>query len=189
MRERPGRQQGNAPEVAHSLCSRPDQLILHDDPAFLPDLSLPSFDPDLLDLQKAICPPRFLSDTMSLQTVSQHGSQQGPPLGGLQLPSSDSGGMGGFDIPGYHSGSRAPRPSSLLAREEDDGLLPEVDFGIDADGNLIEFGGPERIDDVPGSVRPLVPSDTAARERVRLEHEAGQHVGAGIEVSSRICLL
>ena len=38
------------------------------------------------------------------------------------------------------SGSVGPRPSSLLAREDADVLLPDIDIGIDDDGNFIELG-------------------------------------------------
>lgn len=50
--------------------------------------------------------------------------------------------------------SRGPQLSSILLRGEEEGLLPEADFAIDAEGNVIEVTpapGPVVATPAPGS--------------------------------------
>lgn len=83
-------------------------------------------------------------------------------------------------LPGEESGSRGPRPSSQFAREEEDFLLPEIDIGLDADGNFIEF------DNVPQGggvgVPSGRPSHASSRGHGQNEYAGGQQA-RGIPVS------
>jgi len=80
---------------------RPDQLLLQDDPAFMPGLAFGGFDLDLsnLDITTSAQSSSILSPRSGLSNRSSHGS--GP---GIIIPSSISGGgagMGAFQLPGY----------------------------------------------------------------------------------------
>lgn len=88
-------------------------------------------------------------------------------------------------LPGEQSGSRGPRQSSLLLREEDF-LLPEIDIGLDADGNFIEFDNIPQAAAAQSGGRQSLASGSAARGGTREEQEAGQRASATLAVSSSI---
>ncbi|KAF2418001.1 hypothetical protein EJ08DRAFT_703261 [Tothia fuscella] len=146
--------------------ARNEQLVLEDDPTFLPDLLLAPMNDDLLNLLGAT--ETQLTDESLLRTASLSLEKRLKSPGGLVLPSSDSGGAVGFEFPGGGS-SVGRRPSSLLARG-DETALDEADFHLDADGDIIEHDS-----QAPRSGPLPVPlSDAAAAARVRQEHHAGQ---------------
>lgn len=124
--------------------AKPDQITLQDDPAFMPGFSFSGLDSDLLDLDLNIGGPRRgVSETQSLHT-SQSLSQSQRTAVGLELPDDTSISFGGgFMMPGS---ARSAGASSLLRREEADVMLPDIDIGLDEEGNFIEFDAP-----VPGS--------------------------------------
>lgn len=105
-------------------------------------------------------------------------------IGGLISPSSDTGDRG--NVGGFVHGddgcgtSRPAGPTSIIGRE-DDGFLPDVDFGFDAEGNLLEFTSIQRISSTPavGEGRALG-SDAGASAKVRKEHEEGLKAGADV---------
>jgi hypothetical protein len=78
-------------------------------------------------------------------------------------------------LPDGDSISGGPRPSSLLARDEEPALDLDWDLGLsfDADGNLQERPSagarPQQT-----TARLFMPSDGNASARVREEHAAGQ---------------
>jgi hypothetical protein len=118
---------------------------------------------DLLDLDigGAEAARRHISDSASLHTSQSQ--QSALSRVGLQLPDSSSDGFGGgFMLPDIGSGSVGPRPSSLLARDEDV-LLPDIDIGVDADGNFIEFDNVPLGQSVGSGV--MLPSDGGAGAR------------------------
>lgn len=85
---------------------RPDQLLLQDDPTFMPDLAFGGFDLDLsnLDLAVSAQSSSVLSPRSGLSNRSSLGS-----VPGIVIPSSASGGVGigGFQLPGddeFHNG-------------------------------------------------------------------------------------
>ena len=130
----------------------------------MPGFSLDSLDSDLLDLALGGPQPhRGVSESQSLHTSQSHSQQSIFSQVGLQLPDDSSADLGdaGFMMPG--SGSVGPRPSSLLAREDADLLLPDIDIGLDEDGNFIDFG------DMDGGMQvgsgALMPSESAAGGR------------------------
>lgn len=99
----------------------------------------------------------------------------------MVIPTSDTGNagdLGGFQIPGSDRDSlqRAGLRDNLL--EEEGGFFPDVDFGFDAEGNLVDLNtaqqAPETVD---RSAAPRLGSDSAARAQVRQEHEEGLQAG------------
>ena len=164
-----------------------DQLVLGDDPNFLPELDL---------LQIDLADSTMFTGLDSLQspaTITPDNSQrQGaflPDLvGGLLEPPSASSLVGGPIGAGYaysvrgDSGVGTRIGSGLFQQDEPQGLL-EDDFGmqIDADGNFV------LDEDLPtmDTRQPRAPSgrvdrtdvlSDAASARVRAEHAGGQHV-------------
>lgn len=140
---------------------RPEQLILQDDPSFLPDFALP--------------PPEFLADldfsinrSSESQSLTPFGSQvssQDGPLGGLVLPSSSPGQPpGSFHLGGDNdiAGPSAVDESFHLAD-------PEFTFGDD--GELIEGN----VAGTPAArSAAAIQSDAGASAKVRKEHEEGR---------------
>ena len=130
--------------VLTTFCS-PDQLVLQDDPAFLPDLVFPGLDIDLssLDISTNDSSRRssILSPHSQRSSLSSHPEANESMLG-LVIPTSDTGGagdIGGFMLPAENVSS-AQRSAQLrrLYDDEDEGFDLDPGFSFDADGNLIE---------------------------------------------------
>ena len=155
----------------------------------MPDFALPPLDYDLANL--AISLPSETQHSDSL-LVTPYGSRKfsdeqtlARPIGGLISPSSDTGdhgNVGGFVVHGDdgRGTSRPAGPTSIIGRE-DDGFLPDTDFGFDAEGNLLEFTPIQWISSTPavGEGRALG-SDAGASAKVRKEHEEGLKAGADV---------
>lgn len=163
-----------------------DQLVLEDDPNFLPELDL---------LQMDLCDPMMLTGLDSLQspaTITPDNSQRQdaylPDLAGvLMMPPSVSSLVGGpvgagsaYSVRG-DSGAGTRMGRGFFQQDEPQGLL-EDDLGmqIDADGNFV------LDEDVPAAAtrQPRAPSgrvdrtddlSDSASARVRAEHGGGQH--------------
>lgn len=164
-----------------------DQLVLEDDPNFLPELDL---------LQMDLGDNTMLIDLDSLQspaTITPNNSQRQdavlPDLaGGLMEPASASSLFGGPVGAGYaysvrgDSGAGTRIGSGFFQQDEPQGLL-EDDLGmqIDADGNFVLDEDLPVIDTrqprAPSSRvdRTDVQSDSASA-RVIAEHAGGQHI-------------
>ncbi|KAJ6087825.1 hypothetical protein N7467_006739 [Penicillium canescens] len=138
--------------------TKPSNLILPYDPAFLPETGLPGLDIDLSILNGAFEDPS--TQLSGLWLKSPNNSSSGvSPMGSLQIemPSDDMLGegtlMGLDDI--YGSGQKKGvfgQITGLGLGNEEGGLL-QADFEFDEDGNLVELGSPK-----PGrksSVGPL----------------------------------
>ncbi|KAL9639966.1 MAG: hypothetical protein Q9164_000595 [Protoblastenia rupestris] len=161
--------------------ARPDQLMIQDDPAFLPDLAWPGLDTDLsafdISTDSSSRWSRVLSPHSQRSSLSSQHDADGSMLG-LIIPTSDTGGageLGGFQLPSEHASSalRNERFERLL---EDDGEALDIDpgFSIDAQGNFIEE--PIAGSDVgPGPLR--LGSDSAASAHARRELEEGVRQG------------
>lgn len=133
--------------------SRFDQLVLEDDPNFMPELDLMPIDLNDLTLSPGNDDMQsYLSPYGSSQTIASEHS-----IGGLRLPSSNNsfigGPGGGFDMlsPFEQSGSR-PRHERPQLLEDNLGLMigPDDDFVME---------------DAPFQ-QPVAPSDHAARTDV-----------------------
>lgn len=165
---------------------RPDQLILQDDPAFLPDYFLPGLDIDLSALDLSTDDSSRRSSILSpYSQQSSRSSDKGgdKSLLGLIIPTSDTGDaadIGGFALPDDDGGSaqRGSRIGALL-EEEEGGIFPDVDFAFDEEGNVIEYGAGGRLHRaVPvGPSATRLRSDSVGSARVRREHEEGFQAG------------
>ncbi|KAL9100473.1 MAG: hypothetical protein Q9163_004163 [Psora crenata] len=157
--------------------ARPDQLVLEDDPAFLPDLALPGLDIDLSTLDISTENTSRWSSVLSPHSRRSSRSSEQDADGsilGINIPTSDTGGfggLGGFPIASEHASS-AQRNERLGRLLEDEGEAFDVDpgFSIDAEGNVIE-------EPVAGSrIRPTVgrvPSESGTGAPVRLGLDEG----------------
>ncbi len=163
----------------------PDQLVLQDDPAFLPEFALPGLDIDLsaLDISTDDSSRRssILSPHSQRSSLSSHQEADESMLG-LIIPTSDTGGagdLGGFILPGENVSSvqRSERLGRLLDEEEEEGFNLDPGFTIDADGNLIEehTPGPGPATAPSGGAR--LGSDTATSGPVQQELLEGLQVG------------
>jgi meiotic recombination protein REC8 len=165
---------------------RSDQLLLEDDPAFLPDILFAPLDDDfdLLNMKTGVVTDTQLTSASSLQSASSpFDRQHALNLGVLILPTSDTGEIGGFLGPSEGS-VRGPRLSSQLGRDEDTAL--EFDgFDFDEDGNVYELQSGTRVSQ--DDRRIILPSETAASARVQQEHAAGRLAGVSAGVSAISC--
>lgn len=162
----------------------PDQLMIQDDPAFLPDFAVPRLEIDLSALDISTDESSRLSSILSphsqRSSLSSHPDADESMLG-LIIPSSASRGAGdldGFILPGNNMSS-APRNASLGRfledEDEDEGFNLDPGFSIDADGNLIEERTPGPGAAPTGGVR--LGSDSATSGRVRQELLEGLQAG------------
>ncbi|KAL9029451.1 MAG: hypothetical protein Q9196_002310 [Gyalolechia fulgens] len=166
--------------------ARPDQLILEDDPAFVPEMVLPGLDIDLsaLDISTDASSRRssLLSPHSQRASLSSQGTSNESALG-LVIPSSEGGGageLGGFVALSSEQASvrRSAGAGDLFVEAEDDFNL-DPGFMFDNDGNMINTG-----DDVPPTqtehVLPAagrIRSDSGASAQVRRELEEGLQAG------------
>ncbi|KAL8938250.1 MAG: hypothetical protein Q9211_003297 [Gyalolechia sp. 1 TL-2023] len=166
--------------------ARPDQLILEDDPAFVPEMVLPGLDIDLsaLDIFTDASSRRssLLSPHSQRASLSSQGTSNESALG-LVIPSSEGGGageLGGFVALSSEQASvrRSAGAGDLFVEAEDDFNL-DPGFMFDNDGNMINTG-----DDVPPTqteqVLPAagrIRSDSGASAQVRRELEEGLQAG------------
>ncbi|KAL5118213.1 R8 protein [Pleosporales sp. CAS-2024a] len=164
--------------------ARPEQLVLQDDPSFLPSIALPP--PELLaDLDLALDFQVTRSGesqsltpfgTQQQQQQSQSSSSAGE-LCGLVLPTSSPVAPGSFRL--IQSGDEAAA-DIVGFNDGDDGLdLGDPGFGFDENGELIEdFDGIRAAQTPAARSGAGVHSDADASARVRREHEEGRAGGA-----------
>ncbi|MCJ1476147.1 hypothetical protein MMC13_004812 [Lambiella insularis] len=158
--------------------ARRDQLVLQDDPAFLPELDIPIMDLDLslFETSTQECSHRtsVLSAQSAQSSQSSNRANEDSVLD-LVIPTSDSGNTGGI------GGFRVAETEGDLAREdniernlltEEEGFNPNVDFNFDAEGNMIELGGASTAPaNTLGHARAGVRSDSGIGALVRQDHE------------------
>lgn len=167
------------PEHAIVNFVRPEQLVLQDDPSFLPEFALPP--PESLadlDLGFNLELPRS-GESQSLTPFGSQPSSQPSNFGGfgLVLPSSSPNQPADF---GFGNDNRARRDNSVL---NIDNLLQldDPDFTFGEDGDLIEFTPSHPAPATPAVMRGApMHSDAGASARVRLEHKEGQQAGAQV---------
>nr|POE79385.1 hypothetical protein CFP56_07450 [Quercus suber] len=163
-----------------ALKGRPDQLILQDDPKFLPDFNLMPVDLDLLDFETTAI------GGSQRATLSPYGSQHdlsSPRYnGGLVLPQSDSsfyggGPMGNFGSFGFQDNSG---PGSGPAARYKHAALLEDDLGIalDLDGDLVMDRGPifepASFANLPGNTALGCVSPLMRREKGHHDHQVAE---------------
>ncbi|MCJ1384907.1 hypothetical protein MMC17_008025 [Xylographa soralifera] len=161
--------------------ARPNQLVLQDDPAFLPDIDLPNLDLDLSLFENST---QGSSHRTSIMSASSHQSSRSSTkdgeasILGLLIPTSDSGnagGIGGFQL--AKSGSNATEIDHGIADvfPEEQGFFPDVDFNFDAEGNMIELEAPQAVQVDEHVLR--VRSDSGLSTQMRQDHEDGLFTG------------
>ena len=160
----------------------PEQLILLDDPAFLPENGLPIFDFSIHDLTPKGDSQRSSQSMLSIRHRSGSvASSHAPSILGLNIPSSSNGGAGTYQLPFNDPFHESPG-------QKNDGLglnvFGEDEVAIYDDEILFEFGEDGELRDIPaserearraGSVHPQgnLGSDSAVSGRVRKEHGDG----------------
>lgn len=125
---------------------RPDQLVLSDDPSFVPEINLPGLG---IDLSKLNLEPQADTSRQNsfLWTRSPDRSQTFPENLNLQLDLSSEDIMkdfGGIGSQSETSGSVHQRPLGRIAEgalDDETGVLLQPDFEFDEDGNIIELSG------------------------------------------------
>ncbi|KAJ4297811.1 R8 protein [Kalmusia sp. IMI 367209] len=154
----------------------PEQLILPDDPSFLPEFAMPPLELLAeLDLGPPLPPLRVTGDSQSLTpSVSQQdpSTPQGP-VGGLILPTSSSVGPGEFMIHGDNGPSSIGGPVGIA----DEDMIDDPGFTFDENGEFVDLTEAKvnpRTPVGPGGI--TMPSDAKASARVRQEHEDGLRV-------------
>jgi hypothetical protein len=154
---------------------RPEQLVLQDDPSFLPEFALPP--PELLaDLDLGL--DLNISHSGDSQSLTPFGSQHSQSsshtgaLGGLVLPTSSPDPLGGgFELQGDND---AAGHNGFLG--DTDGLdLSEPDFMFNENGEFVEVQVPQNGAGTPAarSVAEMQ-NDAGASAKVRKEHEEGR---------------
>ncbi|KAI9787884.1 MAG: hypothetical protein M1816_007370 [Peltula sp. TS41687] len=149
--------------------ARPDQLMLPDDPAFLPDLPLIDFETRYLDFA-VLSIPRMIHGPQAVARERQQSAARDPV--GLVIPTSDIYGAsenGGFDLPGYGLGPTHGAADDYPGRiqdEEGEGFLPDVGFEFDGEGNLRNIDVGERVEATIDPARIRIERESAASGRL-----------------------
>ncbi|TAQ89837.1 hypothetical protein B7494_g1835 [Chlorociboria aeruginascens] len=166
------RDHGLDPEAGRA---RPDQLILLDDPAFLPDMALPLFDFDLSDFNVHVL---NASKRSSQSSLSPHDRSQ-PVSSAISLPGFNLG-SGNSSSGQYQLPINDPFAESSARKQveiagnlvDDEAILFQDDdlFELDADGNLHDISTTQR-ERCQTANQGHPGSDSAASRRVRKEHE------------------
>ncbi|KAE9380371.1 hypothetical protein N431DRAFT_361982 [Stipitochalara longipes BDJ] len=160
--------------------ARPEQLILLDDPAFLPENGLPIFDFSILDFNPKSDSQRSSQSMLSIRHRSGSvSSLHAPSVLGLNIPSSSNGGAGTYQLPfnDHFHGSFGQKNVGLGLN-----VFGDDEVAIYNDDMLFDFGDDGELRDIPTSEREArrassihpqlhLGSDSAASERVRKEHE------------------
>jgi meiotic recombination protein REC8 len=160
------------------MCNSPDQLILLDDPAFLPENGLPIFDLSNLDLDPQGDSQRSSQSMLSLRHRNGSASSpHAPSFLGLNIPSSSNSGAGTYQLPvndPFRDSSAQKNVGVGLNLFDDEAMIYDDDlFDFDADGQLRDIPASEREARRAGGVHPQgrLGSDSAASGRIRKEHE------------------
>jgi meiotic recombination protein REC8 len=167
--------------VSSLMLARPEQLVLPDDPSFLPEFALapPAHLADLdLDLDFLIA---HSGESQSLTPFGSQSSSQAGALGGLVLPTSSPDQPGGFELAGDDG---LAGPSGLLGAD-DLIQLEEPDFTFDIDGNYVEGPPSKVVAGTPAAQQGTgMHSDAGASARVRREHEEGHDDGVQVSFTA-----
>ena len=160
----------------------PDQLILPDDPAFLPDLALANIDLSLLSIHDAQLSPLAPSVVANpLSTTGQEIAENvGPASLGIVVPTPEP--IRGDEVGGlvFPSKEATVAPASVAEAYQDrhqgndDVLLPSIDFEFDAEGNLQSLELSDTAEATGGLAAIRLKSDAAASDQVRREHVEGR---------------
>ena len=149
--------------------------MLPDDPAFLPELALPDFNLSLLlsDVHSGLAARSTIP--RGLATARTVPSDQSVPQ--LIIPTSEGDGRGMLPFGAAETSSDLVDSETLyqapFQNDDDEGLLADVDFEFDAEGNLRTVGRSDSAALATTEPRVRMEPDSAASARVRREHEEG----------------
>jgi meiotic recombination protein REC8 len=170
--------------------NRPEQLVLQDDPSFLPNFALPPPELLLADLD----PEHNFDITRSgdSQSLTPFGSQHSRSsshagtLGGLVLPTSSPDPLGGFQLQGDND---ITEPGGFFGA--DNGLdLGEPDFTFDENGEFVEALAVQNAVETPAARSgAAMHSDAGASAKVRKEHEDGRMGGTQVSLTAFCCII
>ncbi|MCJ1285274.1 hypothetical protein MMC26_004614 [Xylographa opegraphella] len=149
----------------------PDQLVLQDNPAFLPDIDLPGLDLDLSIFENSTQGSSHRTSIMSAgsQPSSRSSNKDGEAsVVGLLIPTSDSGNAGGTEgfqvaMPGSNATEIGQGTANVFLEEQ--GFFPDVDFNFDAEGNMVELETPQGVQFDEAVPRTRSDSETSGRMR------------------------
>jgi meiotic recombination protein REC8, fungi type len=161
------------------MCRSPDQLILMDDPAFLPETALPALDFDLSSFELRLSDE---SQRSSQSMMSIHGrspsNSTSQAVGSLQVPSSSTQ-AGAHQLPLEDPFISAPAQRLFGSAERDlfddegDYFQDDMIFEFDANGEMRDIDVNDREARRAASVNPRgrIRSDSGACGRVRKEND------------------
>ncbi|EEH48609.2 uncharacterized protein PADG_04688 [Paracoccidioides brasiliensis Pb18] len=158
--------------------AKPDQLVIPDDPSFIPFLMLPGLNVDLsaLDITSNIGSPRKSSLLSSQIPESTKSSRFSDGQLHLNISSSDISGLGagafGFPSDIGSIGTKENEFELPAAFAEETGVLLQPDFEFDGEGNIIEL--PVRQTPQNKPIGLSARSETRTNTRVRPEVEEDQ---------------
>lgn len=167
----------SALEAEGATKGRAENLVLQDDPNFMPNFDLMTLDLDQLDLEAPMLesPQSFLSLDSSQRTL---GSQQ--MIGGLEIPGFSASSMVGGPVGGYMSGFSVRGDSGAGRRYELGTILEHDDLGLDLGDIDIAADGTMRLSSVAAR-HSSVFDGTGPR--------AGRDAGRVHEEYEMVCLL
>ncbi|KAH8597698.1 hypothetical protein B0O99DRAFT_507277 [Bisporella sp. PMI_857] len=157
--------------------SRPNHLMLMDDPAFDPNIALPALEFDFESLQAGDSQHSSQSMLSVRGRSGSVNSSHAHSVIGIDLPSSDGKGrpyhLPDNDIFGGSSAHKGFSTGGPNMFDDEAELFKDDIFGFDADGNMQDVVADEQDIFPTGTVPPLgrIGSDSAAKARVRKEHE------------------
>ncbi|KAI9809291.1 MAG: hypothetical protein M1825_002582 [Sarcosagium campestre] len=169
--------------------ARPEQLLLSDDPAFIPDFILPRIDADLsIDIDfSSLDVPSWPPSGSVLSPRSQErlGTSSDPDARSppnLVIPSSSSdvgADYGGFTLPGDERSSALRHDrmhlGEAIPEEDEDAFLPDFSFEFDSEGNMREIPlDSESAQILPQVDQQQVEVEADASAQVRAEHQEGR---------------
>ncbi len=137
----------------------------------MPDDFIPTFDLDLEVYESTRGSSHHSSAFSGGSPRSSESSFNEKSALGLEIPSSESGNIGGFQLPGSGPGSAVRESHPFAALEDEDGFDPHVGFEFDEDGNMLDLEVPETGREIERRRDTRIGSDSALSDRVRLEHD------------------
>ena len=156
--------------------------MLPDDPAFLPDLALANIDLRLLSIYDVQLSPLATSVVANpLSTAGQEIAENVSPASlGIVVPTSEP--IRGDEVGKlvFTGQGATVAPVSVVEayqgrqQEDNDVLLPSIDFEFDAEGNLQSLGLSDIAEATGGLAVTRLESESAASEQVRREHAEGR---------------
>jgi hypothetical protein len=161
--------------------SRPDQLNLPEDPAFIPDLDM-NFDLAAFDIPCDTGTSRA-SSVLSARTLGSSQTSLSPAVEdeepGLELPSMDTpGGFGGFDFNLGSGASHVLKTASQAGASDiiqESAIIENPGFEIAEDGSIVGIPSDRaRQSEVPSAAgEGQAANESGLSARVRAEQEAG----------------